>query len=247
MFDDIQDNQQEVVQPEVMEVEQEEIKTAPKTQSKNTDQEYNFNLLRERSERIQRERDEAIYRLQQLEAEKNNQASESIEEDINIAPDDIAEGKHISKLTKQIRNLESKLHANQRVNEKLSTESKLRSQYPDFDKVVCSDNISAFQQMHPDLAESIGASKDLNNPKDLYSAAVLTYKLIKQFGIGQEQQFSQEHVLAHKNNLKPKPLASINPQQADSPLSNANAFASGLTPDLQKSLLAEMNKYRKNF
>jgi hypothetical protein len=51
---------------------------------------------------------------------------------------------------------------------------------------------------------------------------------------------------AQKNAAKPKPLASVNPQQGDSPLSKANAFANGLTDDLKKQLRKEMEDARRS-
>ena len=47
------------------------------------------------------------------------------------------------------------------------------------------------------------------------------------------------------NAQKPRPLTSISPQQGDSPLSKANAFANGLTPELQAQLLKEMKQSMK--
>jgi hypothetical protein len=55
-----------------------------------------------------------------------------------------------------------------------------------------------------------------------------------------------DRAAAQKNASKPKPLASVSPQQGDSPLSRANAFANGLTPELQKQLRQEMEEARKN-
>ena len=50
-----------------------------------------------------------------------------------------------------------------------------------------------------------------------------------------------------KNSAKPRPLASVNPQQGDSPLSKANAFANGeFTEADRKRAWAEMVAARKN-
>ena len=38
----------------------------------------------------------------------------------------------------------------------------------------------------------------------------------------------------------------MSPQQGDSPLSRANAFANGLTPELRVQLIKEMEEARKN-
>ena len=52
---------------------------------------------------------------------------------------------------------------------------------------------------------------------------------------------------AQENSAKPRPMASVSPQQGESPLSHANAFANGLTPELQKQLWKEMQDAKKGF
>ena len=58
--------------------------------------------------------------------------------------------------------------------------------------------------------------------------------------------YKTDRELAQKNASKPKPLASVSPQQGDSPLSRANAFANGLTNELKAQLRKEMEEARKN-
>jgi len=48
------------------------------------------------------------------------------------------------------------------------------------------------------------------------------------------------------NTAKPRPLTSVSPQSGESPLSRANAFAEGLTPELKKNLFKEMQEAKKN-
>jgi hypothetical protein len=186
---------------------------------KESSEERNFRNLREKAERIQRERDEALVRLRQYE-----EAQKSESDELNLGPNDLAEGKHLSKVESKIKVLEHQLQ-----------EAKLRSQYPDIDKVVNSESLSRLKEKYPELATTIGASKDF------YSQAVSAYTMIKQLGISDESMgYETDKAIIQRNAAKPRPLASVAPQQGDSPLSKANAFANGLTEDLRKQLHKEM-------
>jgi hypothetical protein len=64
--------------------------------------------------------------------------------------------------------------------------------------------------------------------------------MIKSAGLYNDPSYSSERDLVARNMSKPKVSASLSPQQAESPLNKVNAFAKGLTPDLQKQLYKEM-------
>lgn len=193
----------------------------------------NFKQLRELKERAERERDELIKQLQQMQ-----QPAEE-EDDIGIGADDFAEGKHLKKLNKDIKELKKQLNEYKTHSSEITTEAKIKSQYPDFDSVVTKDSIDRLRQDYPELATTI------NSSLDLYTKAVAAYTLIKKFGIN-DTSYMQDKLLATKNAAKPRPLASVSPQQGDSPLSRANAFANGLTEELKEQLRKEMYAHRKN-
>jgi hypothetical protein len=136
---------------------------------------------------------------------------------------------------RKIKALEQKIQGYQQQSAESTVEAKLKYQYPDFDKIVSADNIRQLSSSYPELAATI------NSSSDLYSKAVSAYTLIKKLGIAPaEDMYSQEREVAQRNAAKPRPLASVSPQQGDSPLSHANAFANGLTPELRKQLHKEM-------
>jgi hypothetical protein len=116
----------------------------------------------------------------------------------------------------------------------------LKAQYPDIDKVVSRENIDALREIDPEFVEMLDASTNFR------AKAISAYKQIKKAGIFIEDNFQQDRDLALKNAAKPKPLASVSPQQGDSPLSRANAFANGLTEDLKIQLRKEMEESRRN-
>lgn len=70
--------------------------------------------------------------------------------------------------------------------------------------------------------------------------------MIKNLGIVPQEVPNTEQERVNKNMAKPRPLISASPQQGDSPLSHANAFANGLTDDLKKQLWKEMDQIRRN-
>lgn len=204
---------------------QEVVQQQPET-TKESSEERNFRNLREKSERVQRERDEALVRLKQYEdAQKIAQQREQSELDsLNLGPNDLAEGKHLSKVEGKIRVLEQQLQ-----------EARIRAKYPDIDQVVNTHTLALLKEEHPELAQTVGASKDF------YSQAVTAYTMIKKLGISHDASpYEADRALIQKNAAKPRPLASVSPQQGDSPLSKANAFANGLTEDLRKQLHKEM-------
>lgn len=228
-------NDQEVV--ETTQENDQEQETQVVVQTQKPDAQASFRALREKAERIERERDDAMRRLQEIET--RNQQTQSEDEEINIAPDDIAEGKHLSKVSKKIKRLESELNQYKQQSAATTVETRLKTQYPDFDKVVSKDNIELLKAQYPEIAQTLHASSDL------YSTAVSAYTIIKRLGIHQEDVYGVEKAIAIKNAAKPRPLASVSPQQGDSPLSRANAFANGLTDDLKEQLRKEMMEARK--
>ncbi|HZW61479.1 MAG TPA: hypothetical protein VFF04_04610 [Candidatus Babeliales bacterium] len=252
MFDDTQiENQVEETiqeQPEqVEEIKSDQLVAEEKsdfakasTDRQESAQAKNFRQLREKAERAERERDEAIRILREIEVRS---AQEVPEEDysINLDPDALAEGKHLNKVDKKIKKLEEQLRQYQYQSATYAVEAKLKSDYPDFDKIVSPENVESLKNAYPEIADTIMASSS-----DLYKKGVSAYTMIKNLGIYKEDNYVQDRERAQRNAAKPKPLTSINAQQGDSPLSRANAFANGLTDELKTQLRKEMELARKN-
>ena len=236
MFDD------EVVQQEVPETPEAQTESTPEVAQvapqKQVDDSIarNMRALREKAERIERERDEAIRRLKEFEASRGSAAEE---EDPRVGADDIVEGKHLSKYDKKIKKLEAELETQRQQAVMLAAEARLKAQYNDFDKVVSKDNIDKLRELYPEIAST------LNTSTDLYATGVSAYTMIKKLGVHVEDEYQNEKAVALKNAAKPKPLTSISPQQGDSPLSKANAFANGLTDELKEQLRREMFEARR--
>jgi len=222
---------EQVQEPEVQEPVQE-------AQPKESVQAKNFAALRQQKELAERERDEAIRILKEMESKK----APEVDEEIVLGPDDLAEGKHLSKVQQKIKKLEQQLKNYERQSVESNIETKLKVQYPDFDSVVSRENIDSLRSNYPEIAATI------NSSPDLYSKAVSAYTLIKKLGITPDTSYDMDKVKIQQNVAKPKPLASISPQRGDSPLSRANAFAEGkLSKELSEQLFKEMNEARKGY
>lgn len=231
--------QEETVQEEVqVQPESIEPKLIPETPK-----EQSLRILRERAEKAEQEKYLLLKRLNDMEQQRQQQAAAPIIEDndINLGSDDYAQGQHLSKVQKKIKHLEDQLKQYHQQSSTTAVEAKLKAQYSDFDKVVSPDNIEMLRNAYPELAATLNANNDL------YSKAVSAYTLIKKFGIHQDEPFNSDKLRAQTNAAKPKPLASISPQQGESPLSRANAFANGLTEELKTQLKREMDEARKNY
>jgi len=203
----------------------------------------NYRALREQNEKIAKERDEVARKLREYEQAKQVEKYGMAEEDysVDLGVDELAEGKHLSKITKHIEKLESKLSQYEQQSSLSNTELRLKSEYSDFDKIVTPDNIKALSATYPELAAS------LNSNPDIYTKAKGAYTLIKNLGLHIEDTYEPDRAIVQKNLAKPKPLASISSQQGDSPLSRANMFSEGLTENLKAQLRREMDEARKNY
>ena len=222
----------------------EQVESAP--EPKKTQQD-NFKAIREAKDKAEREKEmlmEEVLRLRSLQAtrDKMSQVEQPIIDDnidFSLDEEGLVEGKHVKKVTNRIKKLESILKQQDEQNKLVHIESKIRNQFPDFEKVVSKENVEMLNAQFPEMAQV------LRDTSDVYSKAVSAYSVMKQYGIYKDDTFLADKAKAIANAQKPKPLISANPQQGDSPLSKANAFANGLTPELAVQLRKEMEAARK--
>jgi len=230
-------------EPEMVEAQTEEVEqeSAPVEAPVAKDKNFNLRLLRERAEQAERERDELMRMMYQKDSSKK-QVEPEPEEDLNfnMDADALVEGKHLSKVDKKIRQLEQKLAKYEQRSTESNAETRLKAQYSDFDSVVTADNVAQLREEYPELAQALIATPDL------YAKGKSAYMLLKKFGIAQDPVVQAEKALVMKNAAKPRPLASVSPQQGSTPMAQANAFAEGLTPSLKDQLNREMYEARRN-
>lgn len=238
---EVQTNQDQDYEEEEQEVVQQPV-------AQESHQQMNFRMIRERAEAAERRADEAMkyaMSLQQQNTPKQQvQVVEDDYSDIGLDDDGLAEGKHLKKVLKEMRELKREMHEYKTRSTNDTVEVKLKSQYPDFDNVITKENLETLSSMNPDLADMI------SNTPDMYKRAKLAYDMVKQFGIYKSgppaKTYSAEKHIAQKNAAKPRPLTSVSPQQGDTPLSKANAFANGgLSEEMKAQYRREMAHYAK--
>lgn len=237
------EHQEQVQEYEPKSAEREEIVVAPQSQPpQETAQAKNFRELREKAEKAHREaqqaakeRDELARRIKELEQQTNK-------DPYSLAPDDLVEGKHLSHHASEVRQLKEELHQYKQQWHQSSVESRLRSRYSDFDSVVNQDTLST-------LSPAIAQSLKVLASTDLEAAGEAAYEFLrtKVPAVQQEAKYAQDVKTAQANATKPRPATSLSPQHGETPLSQANAFANGLTPELQKQLLKEMKDAARKY
>ena len=270
-FNQQQDEQVAAVEQYMHPSEQQPEQAAPQESADETKGQYNWKLLREEKEaaereraRIERERDELLRRfreaelqqkIQQLQSQQlQSQQAPSLQDTDNeiefslptLEPDALAEGKHVSQLHKENRQMRSQLKQYQKQTQQQLIELQLKAQYPDFDAVVSKDNVDELKRAHPSIAQALASA--LSN--DPYNAAASTYAIIKQMGI---DKTSQDAALARRmiqdNATKPRSAQAASPQRGPNPLAQANEYmydSSGrATKTYQDQLVAEMEESRR--
>ena len=237
-----QEEEQVQASPQTNETAQPNINTQPKQE---TEQQANFKAVRDAWRQAERERDEYARKLQQLEASKN-QPQQQDEDEILLGPDELAEGKHLTKVSKRIKaeseqnkKMRQELEQQKQQLAALMAENAIRSKYPDFDSIVNEANIKMLRDNYPDIANSIKS-----NP-DILSQASSAYTMIKSLGIVKTDNYGPDRDRALKNATKPRPVSSVGPQGGNSPLSQVNAFID-LTDDIKAQFRKEMEEARRN-
>lgn len=210
--------------------------TAPQDdnrQAANRQDEYlesvqNWRVLRGQKDRAEKERDELQRRLNQSAPQVNNLQANNLqaaEEEVVLADDDLVEAKHLKRERKKSDQRLAKMEGR-------IIESEINTKFPDFSEVVTAESIEMLKDSEPELYQALAA-----NP-DIYSKAVATYKTIKRYGLA-KPDYSREKETIDRNLAKPRPLSSVSPSTADSPLSKANAFAQGLSDTRKKQIWEE--------
>ncbi len=237
---DAMQESQELEQVEEVEEVEQVVQVKPTPQD-------SFRSVREAKEKAERERDVWMNQVLELQSKVKTQEpikyEEPVDTDFAIDEDALVEGKYVKKVVNEIKALKKQLESFQQQTSQTSVEAKIKANYPDFESVVSKENVDLLNEQYPEIAQS------LKDTRDIYAKASAAYTVMKKFGIGQLAQDNivkqAEKVKAVLNTQKPRPLTSISPQQGDTPLSKANAFANGLTKDLQAQLLKEMMDAKK--
>jgi hypothetical protein len=244
-------NPQEVEVPSYEQEVQPQTQAGPEPQVQKSEQESvqarNFRELRMQAAQAARERDELLAYIRQMEEQKKAAPviQEEPEADLQFDPEDVVSGKQLNDVAKQLKNINKRLAQTQvqseeakRLSYEAEVERTMRRLYPDFDEVVSETNIRKFREQYAPLANSIARDTDF------YNKCNSVYLALKNTGIPKSASYQPQVDKIKQNMAKPRPVTSIGAQQAESPLTRVNAFAEGMTPELQKELIKEMNAAR---
>ncbi len=213
------EDQQSGVTTEVAAQEQAEHSQSESAPTENV-QDKNWRQMREQMDELKRNN-------QRLETElhKSRQPPPLAEEEISAADDDLS----TVGITKKLIHKEAKKIASEMLQKKEMEDAEkwARVKYSDYDAVVTNDNLQRLVQTSPELARMLMANPD----------PVGAYKLLKSLNID-----TNESVQLKENQQKPRSVASVGQASA---LSQANAFAKGLTPELKSQLWKEMQEASK--
>lgn len=213
LVDEVVDQEQPEEQEQPEQIEETTNQAAPVS-----NKEDNFRRLREKAERAERERDQAMSLLRQQEQQRlyneqllNQQRNTPQEKELD--PDDYAQVNYVNRVIEnKTRQMEARQQEQEQKFYSQMVETRVKSQYRDFDEVVSAENIAALRELEPAYASSLAA-----NP-DLFLKAEGTYKLIKQLGIHREsthQAVARDRVAQNSNKPRPASVASPLSQAKD--------------------------------
>lgn len=220
--------------------------------------ENNIKALRQKAARLEREnqefqnrfRQQEQMRYQQPQYQQAPQTQVSQEEEdlsLNLGTDDLAEGKHLSKLDKKLTRQEQKYAKQQEETAKtlqqmqnLLIESNLKEEFPDIKQVITKENMETLRELHPDIGEVIDAAPNY------YSKTKVAYKMLKSLNIARDDSFDKDKERIHANATKPKSLSSLATTKSDSPLTQVNAWQGEMTKAETDRLWKEICDSTKN-
>lgn len=211
-------------EPEVVEEEVAPIKNPVKSASSKAKEE-NLRIMRERAERAEREREMLMAELMkrahpsEVAPRKAPVVEEDVDFDINIADDDLADGKVVKALATQVKRLSKELVQAKQQTQATTLETRLKQTYPDYQEVLSDDNIAALKTMEPEIFAGV------ESMNDKYLAVAAAYKWVKKLGIHEDSgSLTDKRQSIARNTAKPKPTQSLGIQKS-SPLTDAARYA----------------------
>lgn len=226
-----QDVVQEVITPDQAEADEPQQAVAVREAPKEDPSEKNWRAARMRMEeqshqiRLLTDELESIRRQQHKAIEP--------EEDQDLTETE-------KRLSKQIKELQKVVSEKEEIGKQRDadyTVDRLRGKYADFDEVMDPENITYLKNNNAALAKAIARLKD-----DPYEQGLAAYEALRH-----TEWYKQRHTMKDKAQLDAnakKPI-SVQAVRKQGPLSEANRFVNGLTPELKKALQKEMADSRK--
>lgn len=229
------DNQQQVE-----EVEEVVVENTIDNNKKKNQQSINesFRALRLKAEEADRERDRILRESREKDAmlaklianmqqPQQIQQKQQEEPDFNayinsIESDSLVAGDQLRKTAQENRRYADKIAqdfaAYKQQMQDLMEENRVRTRYPDLDRVMSEENKMILSQRVP---KAYAAWK---NMPDSWEKVEAVYEAIKSYGIDKAIEYKQEQNRIHANVAKPRSVNSVNVVKPKSALSNVNSF-----------------------
>jgi hypothetical protein len=219
-----------VAQPTESEQVQDSPKETPQEekQSSRGDVDYNWREARRKMDTLEQRNYELEAKLNHL---SNSQKPPEEDELARLADDDIVTAKQARQLAQRM----AKQVAEQTIREReaQTIDERLTNKYSDYAQVVTKENIDLLQQQEPELTKSLYALQS-----DPYSQAIAAYKMLKKYGLGEQNEMAANKKKAMENSKKPVSVQTVT--KSSSAIGNAHLFENGLTPELKAQLRKEM-------
>lgn len=200
---------EEILQEQVQEavVEQEESAPVQAEAAPETKKELQFKQLRERAERAE----QRAYDMERAQQQQRQQAVPVDDDDISVDDDLYIEGKqykqHLKAIKKELKQTKEQLEqvAHQAV------DMRLRTKYPDFDKVVNEENLQKLNEKRAPQFRALAATPDRGDRLET------AYEMIKSWVV--ETDYSEQEARIAANKSKPRTSTASNSAESSSPLS----------------------------
>lgn len=216
---------------------------------KEDNKEQNMRALREQAEEERRRRLESERRIQELEQyvrgqQPQQQPQPEEEDDFDIKDEDFVEGKHVKKpirkLQKKLKETEEKLEKQAQYFASVTAETRLKSQFNDFDTVVTKENLEKLAQTKPSLYRTM-----MSNP-DLYDKGYTAYEMIRGSGINSTEYEAEDNRI-NSNKTKPRSVSAAAPQAQEAPLARAADYDRRvLTEERKEQLRRQVEEAKRN-
>lgn len=211
MTEEVNEEKEEgALQPADAEQVQDDVSTNAEedSQQKRNEEDKNWAEVR----RKMREQQQLIQESQQQIAELTASNAPKEEENWGIEDEDLAEGKHIKELKKELK----ALHVEMKTRERESVNDRIHARYSDYEEVVTPENIEILKQKKPFLAKALSKSDNQ------YELAAEAYELIKTYVVTESPQPVPEALRALDNSNKPRSVQAVSKTSA---LADLNQFA----------------------
>ncbi len=223
---------EEVVQPEESTDSQEERQETQQERQARNDAEYNWAEMRKQM----RQKDLEIADLKdQFSSFNKKQAPPEEDEFAKLAEDDILTLAQARKLAAKMARQTAETVLKER--DAATVDERMGNRFPDYRSTLTRENLELFNELEPDLAESLTLLKD--NP---YRQAELAYKYIKKFVPQQDNTMTKDKKKAEVNSKKPLSVQAVG---KTSVIGQVGQFENGLTPEMKAQYWKEMQEIRK--